>query len=87
VTSGLGGIYPPSLVVGTVTSVVEGPLTMDIRVDLAVKYSAIAQVFVITGRDAGPRPTPEDRIRILRELGLIEPELIGPPEATQTGGS
>jgi len=74
VTSGLGGVYPPSLVVGHVTSVVQGPLTMDIRVDLAVRYSTIEQVFIITGRTAGVRVRPENEDELLRELGLINPE-------------
>jgi len=71
VTSGLGGVYPPSLVVGRVTSVVQGPLTMDIQVDLAVHYSTIEQVFIITGRSVGARPTPEQELELLRELGLL----------------
>jgi len=66
VTSGLGGVYPPGITVGTVRSVKDGPLTMTVRLDLAVDPSTVEQVFVVLGgrsqrpavREAA-QPTPE----------------------------
>ena len=68
VTSGLGGVYPSGIVVGSVSSVVEQPLTMSIRVDLAVDLSTIEQVFVITGRSADRAGLDEMRDKLIREL-------------------
>ncbi len=49
VTSGLGGVYPQGITVGTVQSVEEGPLTMKVRLHLAVDPSTAEQVFVVLG--------------------------------------
>jgi rod shape-determining protein MreC len=70
VTSGLGGLYPAGIYVGRVSDVSEGPLTMSVRVELAVELSSVDQVFVLTGRRAD-----DDRMRVLkgrllRELGI-----------------
>jgi rod shape-determining protein MreC len=64
VTSGLGGVYPPGITVGTVRSVEDGPLTMKVKLDLAVDPSTAEQVFVVlssrpvrpTAPQAGPVP-------------------------------
>ncbi len=51
VTSGMGGIFPPELVVGTVDSVTqrERGLFQKARLEPSVDYSRIEEVFVITG--------------------------------------
>lgn len=51
VTSGMGGIFPPELVVGTVDSVTqrERGLFQKARLKPSVDYSRIEEVFVITG--------------------------------------
>ncbi len=82
VTSGLGGIYPPGLVIGTVTSVAEGPLELSVRVQLAVELHALRQVFVETGlRTAPPDLLDAQQESLLRELGLLDalPEGEEPP--------
>ncbi len=73
VTSGLGGVYPPGLVVGEVSRVTEGPLTMSIGVKLAVEFSTAEQVFVVTGRSE-PIPGRGDRLtELARSLLGREP--------------
>jgi len=78
ITSGLGGVYPPGIAVGTVISVDENPLTMSVGVRLAVDYATIERVFVLTGtREATPG-------RSDLEARLLD-ELVGPgpmPEET-----
>ncbi len=64
VTSGLGGVYPPGLVVGEVTVASEGPLTMSVVVKLAVEFATTEQVFVVTGR-AAAEPGRGDRLEEL----------------------
>ena len=64
VTSGLGGVYPPGLVVGEVTLASEGPLTMAVAVKLAVEFATTEQVFVVTGR-ADREPGHGDRLEEL----------------------
>lgn len=49
VTSGLGGVYPPGLSVGAVSSVVDGPVTMSVEVRPSVNLVSVEQVFVIIG--------------------------------------
>lgn len=71
ITSGLGGVYPPGLVVGTVSAVAEGPLTMSVSIEPAVRLSTLEQVFVVTGRQAGPRPRTEEEQRLLREMEAL----------------
>ena len=71
ITSGLGGVYPPGITVGTVISIEEGPLSMEVGVRLTVDYATIERVFVLTGTR---RTTPE---RTAREDRLLR-ELIGP---------
>ncbi len=68
VTSGLGGVFPPGLTVGTVQSLEEGPLTMRVRLDLAVDFSTVEQVFVVTGTRASLPGRSEAEERLLREL-------------------
>jgi rod shape-determining protein MreC len=68
ITSGLGGLYPAGLIVGDVTSVDEGPLTMTVHVDIAAILPAIEQVFVLKGLVA-PSPERDAMIQaLLREL-------------------
>lgn len=68
VTSGLGGVYPPRLVVGTVRSVHEDPLTMGVLVRLAVDFPQIEQVFVLTEqRDAQSQPS-DRQIELLMQI-------------------
>ena len=84
VTSGLGGVYPPGLVVGRVSNVTEGPLTMAIAVELAAEFATTEQVFVVTGR-AETQPGRGDRLaEIARSILASEPgELsIGQPQAS-----
>jgi rod shape-determining protein MreC len=71
VTSGLGGIYPPGLIVGTIAAVAEGPLTMSVSVEPAVRLSSLEQVFIVTGTQTGPRPHTEDELRLLQEVEAL----------------
>lgn len=59
VTSGLGGVYPPGITVGTVRSIEEGPLTMRVGLDLAVDPSAAEQVFVVLSSRPGGLAAPQ----------------------------
>jgi rod shape-determining protein MreC len=82
VTSGLGDVYPPGITVGRVTSAVEGPLTMSIEVELAVDFSKVEQVFVLTGRHGrpgSPAELDELRERLLEELDSERAGLEGLP--------
>jgi len=72
VTSGLGGVYPPGLVVGEVTVASEGPLTMSVFVKLAVEFSTLEQVFVVTGRTPAD-PGQDDRLEKLARALLEVP--------------
>jgi len=73
-TSGLGGVLPAGLSVGTVTSVEDGPLTMAVDVDLFVDFSKLEHVFVITGTRSGPRARTQEEERLLREIGELTVE-------------
>lgn len=77
ITSGLGGIYPAGVTVGRVTQAVEGPLTMSIEVELAVDFSTVEQVFVLTGRPGAPDELDELRERLLMELDSERAALEG----------
>jgi rod shape-determining protein MreC len=66
ITSGLGGVYPPGLSVGSVSSVVDGPVTMTVAVRPAVDLALVEQVFIIVGTSDAA-------------LGDVESE-IGPPQ-------
>lgn len=69
VTSGIGQIYPPGLRVGTVTEVAEGPLTMSVSIEPAVRLSTLEHVFVVTDTLPGERRRTEEEEKLLR---LIE---------------
>ena len=77
ITSGLGGIYPAGVTVGRVTQAVEGPLTMSIEVELAVDFSTVEQVFVLTGRPGAPDERDELRERLMMELNSERAALEG----------
>jgi rod shape-determining protein MreC len=79
VTSGLGEIYPAGIAVGKVSSVEEGSLTMPIRVELAVDFSTVEQVFVLTGRPGSPAERDTLRDRLMRELDSERAALEGRP--------
>jgi rod shape-determining protein MreC len=79
VTSGLGDVYPAGITVGRVINAVEGPLTMSIEVDLAVDFSKVEQVFVLTGRPGNPSEMDELREGLLRELDSERAALEGLP--------
>lgn len=74
ITSGLGGVYPPGITVGTVTHVDENPLTMSVSVRLAVDYATVQRVFVLTDRRRAPPDRSDLESRLLQEL-------IGPAPA------
>jgi rod shape-determining protein MreC len=76
-TSGLGGVFPAGLVVGTVESVTDGPLTMSVRVEPSVDFSTVEQVFVLTGTTAGPRTRTEAERRLLDEIARLDAERSG----------
>jgi rod shape-determining protein MreC len=59
ITSGLGGIYPRGLLVGSITAVAHEPPEMFKRVEVkpAVEFSSLEEVFVILERLALPEPT------------------------------
>jgi rod shape-determining protein MreC len=75
ITSGLGGVYPPGITVGTVISIEEDPLTMSVGVRLAVDFATIERVFVLTGTRRGPPERSELEARLLDEI-----EVPGPRE-------
>lgn len=52
VTGGMGGVFPPELVIGTVREVEQGPrgLFQKARLEPAVDFSRLREVFVIVGR-------------------------------------
>ncbi len=79
VTSGLGGIYPAGITVGRVVRAVEGPLTMSIEIELAVDFSTVEQVFVLTGRPGGPAEIDALRERLMTELESERAALEGRP--------
>jgi len=79
VTSGLGEVYPPGINVGRVSKTVEGPLTMSIEVELAVDFSTVEQVFVLTGRAGVPAELEELRERLMTELNDERAALEGRP--------
>jgi rod shape-determining protein MreC len=58
-TSGLGGIYPRGLLVGTVSAVTHEPPEMFKRIEVkpAVEFSSLEEVFVILERRTLPEPT------------------------------
>ncbi len=68
VTSGLGGVYPPGLAVGRVSSVTEDPVTMSVGIELAVDFSTIEQVFVVTRTHATAPGLSDDERRLLGEI-------------------
>ena len=78
VTSGLGGIFPAGLSVGTVRTVEDGPLTMFVGVAPSVDFATIEQVFVLTGTKTGPREMTPAEIRLLEEMTRLEER--GSPE-------
>ena len=75
-TSGLGGVYPKGLVVGTVASVERKPygLFQTVRVAPAVDFRKLEEVFVILEQ----REQPADEA-----FGAEESELWGPEERAQ----
>ena len=79
VTSGLGGVYPAGITVGRVVRAIEGPLTMAIEIDLAVVFSTVEQVFVLTGKACVPAELDELRQRLLLELESERATLEGRP--------
>ncbi len=79
VTSGLGEVYPPGINVGRVSKTVEGPLTMSIEVELAVDFSTVEQVFVLTGRAGVPAELDGLRERLMTELDDERAALEGRP--------
>ncbi|MFH1690161.1 MAG: rod shape-determining protein MreC [Candidatus Eisenbacteria bacterium] len=79
VTSGLGGIYPAGITVGRVLQAVEGPLTMSIEVELAIDFSTVEQVFVLTGKTGVPTELDELRERLMMELESERAALEGRP--------
>jgi len=79
VTSGLGEVYPAGITVGRVVRAVEGPLTMSIEIDLAVVFSTVEQVFVLTERPGVPAELGALRERLLTELETERAALEGRP--------
>ncbi len=79
VTSGLGEVYPPGVNVGRVSRTVEGPLTMSVEVELAVDFSTVEQVFVLTGRAGVPAELDGLRERLITELDNERAALEGRP--------
>jgi rod shape-determining protein MreC len=77
ITSGLGGVYPPGIAVGTVISIEENPLTMSVGVRLAVDYATVERVFVLTGTRLATGDVNALRASLLEEL-------IGPSPAEET---
>jgi rod shape-determining protein MreC len=68
ITSGLGGVYPAGITVGTVISLEEDPLTMKVGVRLAVDYATTERVFILTGRRRATAERSAMEERLLREL-------------------
>jgi len=78
VTSGLGGVYPPGLSVGTVTRVAPGPLTMTVEAELAIDLSTIEQVFILTERTATPHDWSSIEEEVFRRFVPIGPPMEAP---------
>ncbi len=78
VTSGLGGVYPPGLAVGTVTRVEPGPLTMTVEAELAIDLSTIEQVFILTERTAAPHDWSDIEEEVLRQFVPQGPPMEAP---------
>ncbi len=74
ITSGLGGVYPPGITVGTVINVEENPLTMSVGVRLAVDYARVERVFVLTGTRRTPPGWSDLEGRLLGELVGPQPQ-------------
>jgi rod shape-determining protein MreC len=74
ITSGLGGVYPPGITVGTVIRVEENPLTMSVGVRLAVDYATVERVFVLTGTRRTPSGAADLEARLLDELVGPKPQ-------------
>jgi rod shape-determining protein MreC len=74
ITSGLGGVYPPGITVGTVISIEENPLTMSVGVRLAVDLASVERVFVLTGTRRALPGRSELEARLLDELIGPKPE-------------
>jgi rod shape-determining protein MreC len=77
ITSGLGGVYPAGITVGTVINIDENPLTMSVGVRLAVDYATIERVFVLTGTRTEPPERSELMARLLDEM-------VGPDPMEET---
>ncbi|MBD3367840.1 MAG: rod shape-determining protein MreC [Candidatus Eisenbacteria bacterium] len=78
VTSGLGGVYPPGLAVGTVTRVAPGPLTMHVEAELAIDLATVEQVFILTSRTATPHDWSEIEAEVMRQFAPIGPPMEAP---------
>jgi rod shape-determining protein MreC len=76
-SSGLGGVLPAGLSVGTVTSVEDGPLTMTVNISLCVDFSTVGHVFVITGTRTGPRVRTAEEERLLQTIAELSAEKNG----------
>jgi rod shape-determining protein MreC len=78
VTSGLGGVYPPGLAVGTVTRVEPGPLTMTVEAELAIDLATVEQVFILTERTAAPHDWSDIEAEVMRQFAPIGPPMEAP---------
>jgi rod shape-determining protein MreC len=70
ITSGLGGVYPPGLLVGTVRSVSQDPVEKRVLIDRAVDVSEIEQVFVLAPKYLLSGSHEETEASIQRKLAL-----------------
>lgn len=48
-SSGVGGVFPPSLLLGTVEELVPGPIDVSAKVRPAVDFSVLENVFIVQG--------------------------------------
>ncbi len=74
VTSGLGGIFPEGIAIGTVKEIVDDQfsLVMSVLVEPRVNFNRLEEVFIIIGGKEGPPLQEESDVESLEEEGEEE---------------
>lgn len=77
VSSGVGGLFPPDLVLGEVFSVEIGALDAEVTVNPSVNFEELIDIFVVL-----PVPDPEDETDMQSESGDEDPVAVEKPTLT-----
>jgi len=77
VSSGVGGLFPPDLVLGEVFSVEIGALDAEVTVNPSVNFEELIDIFVVL-----PVRDPEDEADMQSELGDEDPVAVEKPALT-----